>query len=89
MLRYWDIRLNAAQLQALSYFQALPNSFGLVKGPWGTGKTFLDVVITMLLLAYSKRIKVLSSSNNVVDSFVIKLNEEIIRLRAAGIELTG
>ena len=43
----------------------------------------------MLFLACSKRIKVLSSSNNAADGFVIKLNEEIIRLKAAGIELTG
>ena len=43
----------------------------------------------MLLLACSKRIKVLSSSNNAADGFVIKLNEEIIRLKTAGIELTS
>ena len=43
----------------------------------------------MFFLACGKRIKVLNSSNDAVDGFVIKLNKEITRLKAAGIELTG
>ncbi len=37
----------------------------------------MNVIITMLLLKLSKKVKVLSSFNNTADTFILKLNEQL------------
>ncbi len=37
----------------------------------------MNVIITMLLLKLSKKVKVLSSFNNTADIFILKLNEQL------------
>ena len=66
----------------------MPNHMGIVKGPWGTGKTKVDLVITMLLMSAGKKVKVLSPTNKAADSFVLRLNAEITRLKDKGIMIT-
>jgi len=41
----------------------------------------MNVVITMLLLKLNKKVKVLSSINNTADTFILKLNEQLQRLK--------
>ncbi len=41
----------------------------------------MNVVITMLLLKLNKKVKVLSSFNNTADTFILKLNEQLQRLK--------
>ncbi len=43
----------------------------------------------MLLLKLSKKVKVLSSFNNTANTFVLKLNEQLQRLKNKGINLTN
>ena len=43
----------------------------------------------MLLLKLSKKVKVLSSFNNTVNIFVLKLNEQLQRLKNKDINLTN
>ncbi len=43
----------------------------------------------MLLLKLSKKIKVLSSFNNTANTFVLKLNEQLQRLKNKDINLTN
>ena len=87
-LAAWEIPIREDVQPALEYFRVLPNGFGLIKGPWGTGKTWLDVVITRLLISLGKRVKVLSPSNKSADSFVLRLNEQLQRLRERGHAIT-
>ena len=63
----------------------MSNSLGIVKGLQGMGKTKVNIVITMLLILASQKIKVLSPTNKAADSFVVKLNIEIARLKDEGI----
>ena len=74
-------------MQALRYHQALPNLLGIVKEPWGAGKTYLDVVVTLLLLCQGKKVKVLSPSNKSSDTFIERLNAKLTRLREMGVEI--
>ncbi len=49
----------------------------------------MNIVILMLLLKLSKKIKVLSLFNNIVNTFVLKLNEQLQRLKNKDINLTN
>ena len=48
----------------------------------------LDVVVAMLLMSVNKKVKVLSPTNKVADSFFIKLLVEIARLEEIGVVIT-
>lgn len=87
-LQQWGIQLDTSQMETLKYLTQMPNNLGIVKGPWGTGKTKVDVVVTMLLMSTGKKVKVLSPTNKAADSFIVKLNEEIARLKDKGITIT-
>ncbi len=60
----------------IQYFQNLFNNFDLIKKLFEIEKTLMNVVITMLLLKLSKKVKVLSSFNNTADTFILKLNKQ-------------
>ncbi len=49
----------------------------------------MNIVIIMLLLKLNKKIKVLNSFNNTVNTFVLKLNEQFQRLKNKDINLTN
>ncbi len=49
----------------------------------------MNVVIIILLLKLSKKIKVLSLFNNTANIFVLKLNEQLQRLKNKDINLTN
>ncbi len=49
----------------------------------------MNIVIIMLLLKLSKKVKVLSSFNNTANTFVLKLNEQFQRLKNKDINLTN
>jgi len=65
----------------MQYFQNLLNDFDLIKKLLEIEKTLMNVIITMLLLKLSKKVKVLSSFNNTADTFILKLNEQLQRLK--------
>ena len=71
----WDIELNKSQISIMQYLQNLFNDFDLIKRFFEIEKTLINVIITMLLLKLSKKVKVLSSFNNTADTFILKLNE--------------
>ncbi len=71
----------------MSYLQKLFNDFNLIKKLFKTGKTLMNIVITMLLLKLGKKVKVLSSFNNTANTFVLKLNEHFQRLKNKDINL--
>ena len=81
-LQEWDIDLTESQLAGLYYIGSAPNSLSLVRGAWGTGKTKLDIVVTLLLMSVDKKVKVLSSTNIAADTFAGKLKPEIARIEA-------
>ena len=87
-LATWEIAVNDTTRAALEYFRRLPNRFGIVKGPWGTGKTWLDVIVALLLLHRGHKVKVLSPSNKSADTFIIKLKERMETLASKGIIVT-
>jgi len=72
----WNIKLNKFQMSIMQYLQNLSNDFDFIKKLFEIEKTLMNVVITMLLLKLSKKVKVLSSFNNTADTFVLKLNEQ-------------
>ncbi len=49
----------------------------------------MNVVITMLFLKLNKKVKVLSLFNNTANTFVLKLNEQLQRLKNKDINLTN
>jgi len=61
----------------MQYLQNLSNDFDLIKKHFEIKKTLMNVIITMLLLKLSKKVKVLSLFNNTADTFVLKLNEQL------------
>jgi len=61
----------------MQYLQNLSNDFDLIKKLFEIKKTLMNVIITMLLLKLSKKVKVLSSFNNTADTFVLKLNKQL------------
>jgi len=65
----------------MQYFQNLLNNFDLIKKLFEIEKTLMNVIITMLLLKLSKKVKVLNSFNNTADTFILKLNEQLQRLK--------
>lgn len=87
-LTLWDIKLDESQMGALEYLARMPNYLGLIKGPWGTGKTKLDVVITLLLMSADRKVKVVSPTNKAADTFITKLKAELARLKEAGITIS-
>ncbi len=72
----------------IQYFQNLFNNFDLIKKLFEIEKTLMNVVITMLLLKLSKKVKVLSSFNNTADTFILKLNKQFQWLKNKNIILT-
>jgi len=76
-LAEWNIELNKSQMSIMQYLQNLSNDFDLIKKFFEIEKTLMNVVITMLLLKLSKKVKVLSSFNNTADTFILKLNEQL------------
>ena len=72
----WDIKPNKSQMVIMQYFQNLSNDFDLIKKLFKIEKTLMNVIITMLLLKLSKKVKVLSLFNNTADTFILKLNEQ-------------
>ena len=86
-LRERRIELSTSQWAVLGYLARASNDFGLVKGPRGTGKTKLDIVVTTLLMSANKKVKVLSPTNKAADLYTIKLNAELARLRDLGIAI--
>ncbi len=65
----------------MQYFQNLFNDFDLIKKLFEIKKILMNVIITMLLLKLSKKVKVLNSFNNTADTFILKLNEQLQRLK--------
>jgi len=65
----------------MQYFQNLLNDFDLIKKLFEIEKTLMNVVITMLLLKLSKKVKVQNSFNNTADTFILKLNEQLQQLK--------
>ncbi len=61
----------------MQYFQNLFNNFDLIKKLFEIEKTLMNVIIIMLLLKLSKKVKMLSLFNNTVDTFILKLNEQL------------
>ena len=47
----------------LKYIRTMPNGVGVIKSPRGTGKTWFDVTVALLLIYLSKKVKVWSPSN--------------------------
>ncbi len=77
----WNIELNKSQMLIMQYLQNLFNNFDFIKKLFEIKKTLMNVVITMLLLKLSKKVKMLSSFNNTVDTFIFKLNEQLQQLK--------
>jgi hypothetical protein len=71
----------------MQYFQNLSNDFDLIKKFFEIKKTLMNVIITMLLLKLSKKVKILNSFNNTTDTFILKLNEQLQRLENKNIIL--
>ncbi len=65
----------------MQYLQNLSNDFNLIKKFFEIKKTLMNVIITMLLLKLNKKVKVLSLFNNTADTFILKLNEQLQRLK--------
>ena len=61
----------------MQYLQNLSNNFDFIKKFFEIEKTLMNVIIIMLLLKLSKKVKVLSSFNNTADTFILKLNEQL------------
>ena len=61
----------------MQYLQNLSNDFDFIKKLFEIEKTLMNVIITMLLLKLSKKVKVLSSFNNTADTFILKLNKQL------------
>jgi len=61
----------------MQYLQNLSNDFDLIKKLFKIEKTLMNVIIIMLLLKLSKKVKRLSSFNNTADTFILKLNEQL------------
>ncbi len=87
-LAEWDIELNKSQMLIMQYLQNLFNNFDLIKKFFEIKKTLMNVVITMLLLKLSKKVKMLSLFNNTADTFILKLNEQLQWLKNKDIILT-
>ncbi len=83
----WDIELNKSQMLIMQYLQNLSNDFDLIKKFFEIEKTLMNVIITMLLLKLSKKVKVLSLFNNTTDTFILKLNEQLQQLKNKNIIL--
>ncbi len=77
ILAEWNIKLNKFQMLIMQYLQNLSDDFNLIKKLFEIEKTLMNVIITMLLLKLSKKVKVLSSFNNTADTFILKLNEQL------------
>jgi len=76
-LAEWNIELNKSQMLIMQYLQNLSNNFDFIKKFFEIEKTLMNVIIIMLLLKLSKKVKVLSSFNNTADTFILKLNEQL------------
>ncbi len=76
-LAEWNIELNKSQMLIMQYLQNLSNDFDLIKKLFKIEKTLMNVIIIMLLLKLSKKVKMLSSFNNTADTFILKLNEQL------------
>ena len=76
-LAEWDIELNKSQMSIMQYLQNLSNNFDFIKKLFEIEKTLMNVIITMLLLKLSKKVKMLSLFNNTADTFILKLNKQL------------
>jgi len=61
----------------MQYLQNLSNNFDFIKKLFEIEKILMNVIITMLLLKLSKKVKMLSLFNNTADTFILKLNKQL------------
>ncbi len=64
-------------MSIMQYLQNLSNNFDFIKKLFEIEKILMNIIITMLLLKLSKKVKMLSSFNNTADTFILKLNEQL------------
>ncbi|MCJ1413645.1 hypothetical protein MMC19_007767 [Ptychographa xylographoides] len=67
--------LNEDQLAFVDGLHRLPNSYGLLKGPPGTGKTHVDITVTMIMMSENKKVLIVSSANDTANNLALKLLE--------------
>jgi len=63
-------------MKTLQYCCTLLNNFNLIKDVFELSKTFMNVVITLLLININQNVKVLNSFNRVANAFIIKLHKQ-------------
>ena len=88
LLKRWGRTLDVDQKNALMYMQHLPLPLAIINGCFGSGKTELDILTTMLLISQGRNVNVFSASSVAADSFVLRLSWELSRLAKRGIILT-
>ena len=65
----------------MQYLQNLFIDFDFIKKLFEIKKILMNIIITMLLLKLSKKVKVLSSFNNTTNTFILKLNKQLQQLK--------
>ena len=74
------INLNESQRAVLTHLTKLSNGYGLFKGPPGTGKTYLDILINIVLVMAGKRCSVQSNANATADHFIREFMKTVDKL---------
>jgi len=74
-------------MKTLQYCCTFLNNFNLIKDVFESSKTFMNVVITLLLINIDQKVKVLSSFNCVADAFIIKLHEQFEALHQKRLDI--
>ena len=59
----------------------MPNKLGIIKGCYGSGKTFLDLLVGIILAQAGKKVAYLSSSNIPADDIILKAIQFCDRLK--------
>ncbi|KAL8701539.1 MAG: hypothetical protein Q9224_000452 [Gallowayella concinna] len=85
LLKSWGVTLTDEQTAAMIRLTELPNAFGIVDGPPGTGKTELDIVTIAILLSQRKKVRILSPTNATLDDTLRRLHTFIDARASAGV----
>ena len=67
-LTEWGLTLDESQMDYLQYLTHVANGLGIIRGAWGTGKTYMDVIIATLLISEGYKVEILSPTNRSADT---------------------
>ena len=87
IFKNWKISIDEFLRVNLKYFCTMSNKFDVIKNFWNIDKIWLNVIVVLLFIYLSKKIKICNSLNKSVNDFILKLIAYVEKLQIQNIAM--